>query len=461
MGSEFEPELLRRYGGNAPRYTSYPTAMQFHGGITLDDYAQAAARSGSVAGLPPLSLYVHIPFCADPCYYCACNRVITRQASVATNYVTRLLKEIELRSRLFDPARTVEQLHLGGGTPTYLGSAVLAEIMGVIGRYHALSEAPARDYSIEIDPRTVRADTLSSLRAAGFNRLSLGVQDFDEVVQRAINRRQSATMVADVLMEARALEFPSVNFDLIYGLPHQTLKSFAKTLERVIDMRPDRIALYGYAHMPALFKAQRQFAADVLPDANLRISLIDLAARSLSTAGYEHVGMDHFALPADPLVKARDDGTLHRNFQGYTTHVDRELINLGASAIGRIANLYVQNAKTVPQYQAAIDAGRLPLSKGLRLTLDDEIRADVIQQIMCRRRIDIGALERRWSLSFADYFPGEVRALEPFRADDLLLITAREIALTRRGSFLLRSIAQVFDAYASHGTSQARASRAI
>jgi len=198
MGSEFEPELLRRYGGNAPRYTSYPTAMQFHGGITLDDYAQAAARSGSVAGLPPLSLYVHIPFCADPCYYCACNRVITRQASVATNYVTRLLKEIELRSRLFDPARPVEQLHFGGGTPTYLGSAVLAEIMGVIGRYHALSEAPARDYSIEIDPRTVRADTLSSLRAAGFNRLSLGVQDFDEVVQRAINRRQSATMVADV-----------------------------------------------------------------------------------------------------------------------------------------------------------------------------------------------------------------------------------------------------------------------
>lgn len=460
---EFAPEILRRYGVNAPRYTSYPTAMQFHGRISADDYRrEAAGASGYAAAEQPLSLYVHIPFCADPCFYCACNRVITRRADIAVSYVSRLTAEIEERSRYFDRSRPVHQLHFGGGTPTYLSTATLAELMQTIGRHFQLTESATRDYAIEIDPRTVGHDTLSDLKAMGFNRLSLGVQDFDPAVQRTINRIQPESSVRRVLDEARALAFPSVNFDLIYGLPRQTLASFADSLAQVTDMRPDRIALYGYAHMPTAFKAQRRFSADILPDSGLRLSLLSLALESLTAAGYVHIGMDHFALPADGLVTARDDGTLYRNFQGYTTHAHSDLVSVGASAIGRIGRLYVQNAKGLGEYQSAIDSGQMPLSRGLMMTRDDEIRADVIQHIMCRRRICGEDIESRWQIDFARYFSQELQVLATLEADGLLALSGHAVTLTARGDFMMRNIAMVFDAYVNGtGGTPRYASRAI
>ncbi len=461
MGVEFDSKLLRRYGGNAPRYTSYPTALQFHDEITALDYRQAAASSSGTMRRGPLSLYVHIPFCANPCYYCACNRVITRQTGVAMKYVSHLLREIEQRSGHFDPSRPVEQLHFGGGTPTYLATDVLAEILESIRRHYRLTDSPERDYSIEVDPRTVTGDTLPALRKAGFNRLSLGIQDFDAQVQRTINRIQSATLISDVLDAAKEQGFRSTNFDLIYGLPRQTSEGFARTLEKVVAMRPDRIALYGYAHMPQMFKAQRRFTADSLPGPAARIALLDLAVGTLSEAGYEHIGMDHFALPEDSLTAALHNQTLHRNFQGYTTHAACDLVNFGSSAIGRVGKLYVQNAKSVAQYESLILAGALPLAKGLMLSRDDEIRSDVIQQIMCRRRISIDAVEERWRLSFADYFDREIESLGALEADELVVVSKREIRLTPRGVFLMRNVAMAFDAYASAALQQARASQAI
>jgi oxygen-independent coproporphyrinogen III oxidase len=456
MTVEFNPELLQRYGGNVPRYTSYPTAVQFHERISAADY-EAAAR-GRSAG--PVSVYVHVPFCWSPCYYCACNRIITHQESTATQYVERLTREIELRARCFEEGRPAEQLHFGGGTPTYLTTAVLSGVVKTIGRYFPLTRASRRDYSIEIDPRTLESGTLAELKQIGFNRLSLGVQDFDPAVQRIINRVQPEEMVQAALDEARRLQYSSVNFDLIYGLPGQSPFSFAATLERVMAMRPDRIAVYGYAHLPTLFKAQNRFNNMELPDAKTRIALLGLAIRELGKAGYVHIGMDHFALPDDSLARARKGGTLQRSFQGYTTHADMDLVNFGASAIGRVGDLFVQNAKHLNEYKRAIDGGKLPLSKGLRLTRDDQIRADVIQRVMCQRRVDIDELEARWGLDFPDYFGREIESLQSLQDDDLMTLTQHEIKVTPRGEFLLRNIAVVFDAYAGISAPR-RASKAI
>jgi oxygen-independent coproporphyrinogen-3 oxidase len=457
MTVEFSPELLQRYGGNVPRYTSYPTAVQFHERISAADYA-AAARGRSEGD--PLSIYVHVPFCWSPCYYCACNRIITHQQSTATQYVERLTREVELRERFFQEGRPAAQLHFGGGTPTYLSTEVLSALVQTIGRHFPLTQASARDYSIEIDPRTLKSSTLAELKQIGFNRLSLGVQDFDPEVQRIINRVQPAEMVQAALDEARRLQYSSVNFDLIYGLPSQSLFGFAATLERVMAMRPDRIALYGYAHLPSLFKAQNRFSPSSLPDAKARIALLALAIRELGKAGYVHIGMDHFALPEDSLTLARRDGTLQRSFQGYTTHADMDLVNFGVSAIGRVGDLFVQNAKQLHEYKRAIDAGRLPLSKGLRLSRDDQIRADVIQRIMCQRRVAIDELESKWGLHFTDYFAQELKGLESLQDDELIALTQHEILVRPRGEFLLRNIAVVFDAYAGI-TAPQRASKAI
>ena len=461
MDVQFDPELMRRYDREGPRYTSYPTALQFQPGVGPADYARAAAASPGAQRRDPLSLYVHIPFCFSPCFYCGCNKVITRQVQRADPYVRQLDAEIELRSRYFDTSRSIEQLHLGGGTPTFLPQARMEALLGSLSRHFTLIDTPDRDYSIEIDPRTVTPDAIRMLVGLGFNRISLGVQDFDPAVQAAVNRLQSVELVRGILDAARALDLRSINFDLIYGLPRQTLSSFEATLDQVIALRPDRLAVYGYAHMPTLFKAQRQIPAAELPDARLRLALLQMAVNKLTGAGYEYIGMDHFALPEDSLAQAQRNGTLHRTFQGYTTHASRDLVSVGVSAIGQVGNLYVQNHKALPEYAAAMNRGELPQQRGVVASEDDVVRRDVIQQIMCHGRLDIGSLERRHALRFDAYFAAERPRVQALAQDGLVEIDAAALTLTPRGRLLMRNVAMAFDAYLAKRTTPVVQSRAI
>jgi oxygen-independent coproporphyrinogen-3 oxidase len=443
----FDPQIMRRYDREGPRYTSYPTARQFHARLPVDAYEAAAATSRGALEGSPLSIYAHLPFCASPCFYCGCNRVVTRELHRIDDYLESLIAEASLRSRHFDRARVVEQLHFGGGTPTYLPKKLLVGLMERLARDFQLTSDPARDYSIEIDPRGTDAALLELLAGLGFNRVSLGVQDFDEHVQRAVNRVQPAGCVAAVYEAARTLGFRSINFDLIYGLPLQTVSTFAATLDRVIGMRPDRLAVYGYAHMPQMFKAQRQIRASDLPNAATRLSLLQLTVDKLCSAGYVYIGMDHFALPGDGLARARDDGTLHRSFQGYTTHADRDLVSVGVSAIGRIGDLYVQNYKTLPDYRTAVGRGVLPSHQGARMSADDRLRRDVINQIMCHGVVDVPGIERAHAIEFDRYFAPEFEQLRRLEADGLIALAPDRLALTAVGRLLMRNVAMAFDAY--------------
>lgn len=457
----FDPELMRRYDREGPRYTSYPTALQFHEGLASQAYETAARSSRGATALEPLSLYVHIPFCFSPCFYCGCNKVVTRQAGRGDDYLRDLNKEMALRSRWFDSSRPIEQLHLGGGTPTFLSTQRLAALLDALGRHFALTDDPGRDYSIEIDPRTVSPASIQMLTDIGFNRISLGVQDFDPDVQAAINRVQPPAMVQDILDAARALDLRSINFDLIYGLPRQTLATFAATLDRVIQMRPDRLAVYGYAHMPSIFKAQRQIHAADLPDAATRLALLQLAVNMLTDAGYEYIGMDHFALPGDTLAQAQRNGSLHRTFQGYTTHASRDLVSLGVSAIGQVGGLYIQNHKGLREYSAALERGELPQKRGVVMTEDDAVRREVIQQIMCHGKLDIASVERSHAIVFDDYFAAEWPRVRALANDGLVTIGAGEITLTARGRLLMRNVAMTFDAYLVRRTERPLQSRLI
>ena len=457
----FDPQLMRRYDREGPRYTSYPTALQFHEAVGLDAYAAAAATSSGALERAPLSVYVHVPFCHSPCFYCGCNKIISRKVDRADAYLHRLYREIELRGRYFDRGREVEQLHFGGGTPTFLPDDRLVALMAALGRTFRLLRTDQRDYSIEIDPRTVGPETLRTLWDLGFNRLSLGVQDYDPGVQRAINRWQPVDMVSGVLDAARALGFGSINFDLIYGLPRQTPSTFRATLATVIAQRPDRLAVYGYAHMPQMFKAQGQIASADLPDASTRLALLQMAVQDLTAAGYVYIGMDHFALPSDPLARARENGTMHRSFQGYTTHASRDLVSFGVSAIGQVGSLYIQNHKTMPQYAERLDQGRLPLHRGVLMSGDDTLRRDVIQQIMCHGTIDCASTERRFNIDFDDYFAAELARLVALQDDGLVACGDRRIELTPRGRLLMRNVAMVFDAYRNAGAGAPRLSRVI
>jgi oxygen-independent coproporphyrinogen-3 oxidase len=443
----FDPGIMQRYDKEGPRYTSYPSARQFHGGLAADAYETAASTStGALAG-DPLSLYVHLPFCSSPCFYCGCNKVITRDVGRAETYLRHLLDEVGFRSAYFDRERVVEQLHLGGGTPTFLPKHLLTALLDRLGRDFRLMDSDDRDYSVEIDPRGTGPDMLELLAALGFNRISLGVQDFDDAVQRAVNRVQSPAMVAAVYDEARRLGFRSINFDLIYGLPRQTLATFGATLDRVIGMRPDRLAVYGYAHMPRLFKAQRQIRSTDLPNAATRLALLQLTVDRLCSAGYVYIGMDHFALPEDGLAKARENGTLHRSFQGYTTHANRDLVSFGVSAIGQVGDLYVQNHKSVPDYEDAIASGSLPSHQGVRMSTDDRIRKDVINRLMCHGHVDFAVVEARFGIGFHDYFARELEQLHSQRADGLVDFDGSRIDLTPVGRLLMRNVAMTFDAY--------------
>lgn len=443
----FDPTMMRRYDREGPRYTSYPTALQFRDGLAPEVYDAAARASPGARLRDPLSIYVHVPFCTSPCFYCGCNKIVTRQRHRAEVYLADLVAEISLRSRHFDRAREVEQLHFGGGTPTFLTPDQLEDLLGVLGRHCRLSDSPGRDYSIEIDPRTVDAGYLERLWGLGFNRLSLGVQDFDPAVQQAVNRVQSPALVAEVVAVARGLGFASINFDLIYGLPRQTPQSYARTLEQVLELKPDRLAIYGYAHLPQLFKGQRQILAGELPDAGQRLALLQSSIATLTDAGYVYIGMDHFARPDDPLAEAQRTGTLHRSFQGYTTHASRDLVSFGVSAIGQVGDLYVQNHKRLEDYSDALARGVLPSQRGVTLTADDRVRRDVIQQIMCQGRIEPAAIGRRHGLAFDTYFAAEIGRLEPLIDDGLVAPAGEDYVLTGTGRLLMRHVAMAFDGY--------------
>jgi oxygen-independent coproporphyrinogen III oxidase len=462
--SPFDAELLRRYDRPGPRYTSYPTAPQFAAGFDEGAYREHARRSNAELIPRDLSIYVHVPYCFSPCFYCGCNRIITRDLSKGALYVERLLKEIELTAALFDADREVVQLHFGGGTPNFLRGAEFTTLVDALERRFPLSTHADRDFSIELDPRYVEAADLELYSELGFNRASLGVQDFDPEVQKAVNRIQSVEQTTVAVDACRAHGFRSINIDLIYGLPKQTLEGFERTLDIVLQARPERLAVYGYAHLPRTFKAQRQIDAIDLPSVETRLDLLHLAAEKLGAAGYRYIGMDHFALPADDLARAQIAGGLHRNFMGYTTHADCDLLGLGVSAISHIGDSFSQNPRDLPSWEIALDQGRLPVWRGIHLDADDILRADLINQLMCQGSIDVAKLERRYCIDFAEYFAAALDPLAQLESDGLVEVFHNRIAATSRGRPLLRIIAMCFDRYlptAVAGANQTRYSRVI
>jgi oxygen-independent coproporphyrinogen-3 oxidase len=444
---QFDPSLLQRYDRPGPRYTSYPSAPRFRPDFTEADLRHHAAHSNEEPIPRDLSLYVHVPFCFSPCFYCGCNRIITRDASRGAPYVERLLREAELVSRLFDRDRAVAQVHFGGGTPNFLDAPALRGLLDGLSHHFRFSTGDDRDFSIELDPRTVRDGDIAAYADMGFNRASFGVQDFDRTVQLAINREQSVTQTLTALQECRAHDFRSVNVDLIYGLPRQTVAGFRRTLDIIADARPDRVAVYGYAHLPQMFKAQRQIAEQDLPDAAARLDLLQAAIERLTGAGYVYIGLDHFALPGDELTRALEAGTLQRNFMGYTTHAACDLIGLGVSAISHVGDSFSQNHRDITAWELAVDHGKLPLHRGLTLDDDDVIRADVIQKLMCTGVVDCAALATWHDIDFDEYFADALVQLAPLAADGLVEWTTNRIVATSRGRLMLRIIAMCFDRY--------------
>lgn len=441
----FNPDLLARYGANGPRYTSYPTALQFRDDFDPADYLRAAADPG--ASTTDLSLYFHIPFCDTACFYCGCNRIATRNRAHARPYVDRLKRELALQAACFDTRRPVSQLHWGGGTPTFLSHDEMAELMAATRRHFTLVPDAQGEYSIEVDPREASPKTIVHLRNLGFNRLSLGVQDFDPMVQQAINRIQPLEMTASVMRAARATGFHSISADLIYGLPHQTVDSFGRTLDTMLALAPDRLSVFAYAHMPERFKMQRRMGPATLPSPAMRLALLRRAVERLTEAGYVYIGMDHFAMPTDALARAQTQRTLQRNFQGYSTRADCDLIGFGASSIGKVGDVYAQNAKDLPAYATSIDAGRLAIARGVRLTVDDRLRRDVITQLMCNLELRFDEFEAAYGIHFADTFELELRRLRGFEEDGLVSIGARKLEVRTAGRMLVRNIAMVFDRY--------------
>ncbi|HEX3121784.1 MAG TPA: oxygen-independent coproporphyrinogen III oxidase [Rhodanobacteraceae bacterium] len=445
--AQFDPALIARYDVAGPRYTSYPAAPQFHGGFG-EAQLRAAIRASNEDPIPRrLSVYVHVPFCLSPCFYCGCTRVITRDTSKADIYLDRLYREIELIAPLFDRDRTLVQLHFGGGTPNFLDERRMGELLDSLARNFSFDRSADREFGIEIDPRTCDPDYVRMLARHGFNRISVGIQDFDPEVQKAVNRIQSVEQTRAVLDTARECGFRSTSVDLIYGLPKQTPEKFARTLDQVIALGSDRIACYAYAHLPERFKAQRQIVAADLPDAATRLKLLGLSVEKLTAAGYRYVGMDHFARPSDDLAQAQDAGTLQRNFQGYSTHGDCDLIGLGMSSISHVGATFSQNARDLPTYYAALDTGRLAVVRGLTLDDDDFIRADAIQQLMCHGILDIPAFEARHQIDFDEYFADELARLLEIERDGLIEVGDDRLRVTSRGRFLLRIIAMCFDAH--------------
>ncbi|MGC9561859.1 oxygen-independent coproporphyrinogen III oxidase [Brachymonas sp. M4Q-1] len=459
--SHITPELLARYDIAGPRYTSYPTADRFVEAFGENDYVAALEqRSNGRAGqVLPLSLYVHVPFCESLCYYCACNKIITKHHERGAEYLRYLQREIDLHVGRLGRGQTVSQLHFGGGTPTFLNDAELTELMGMIRG--AFTLVPGGEYSIEVDPRTVDETRLRTLARLGFNRLSFGVQDFDPEVQKAVHRIQPASQVFALVEAARKIGFESVNVDLIYGLPQQTAASFARTLEQVCTLRPDRIALYAYAHLPERFKPQRRIDAYTLPSGGEKIQMLSQSLQAFSQAGYVYVGMDHFALPDDALAVSKRQGSLHRNFQGYSTQPDCDLIGLGVSAIGRIGSTYSQNAKTLEEYYDCLDRGHFPVVRGLALTRDDLIRRTVIMAIMCQGEVEYETINLAYMIDFRQYFARELEDLKRLQGEGMVEVDAQRLQVTDQGWYFVRGVAMVFDKYLQANLSRTRFSKII
>ncbi|MDM0087050.1 MULTISPECIES: oxygen-independent coproporphyrinogen III oxidase [unclassified Variovorax] len=453
--------MLQRFDVQGPRYTSYPTADRFVEAFGSEDYAQALRQRALNTGARalPLSVYVHLPFCASLCYFCACNKIVTGHPERAEAYLDYLEREIALQVAQLGRGAAVSQLHLGGGTPTFLDDAALARLMAMLRG--AFTLAPEGEYAIEIDPRTIDEARLERIAALGFNRLSFGVQDFDAAVQKAVHRIQPAEQVFDLVASARRLGFGSINVDLIYGLPRQTAASFDRTLEKICALRPERIALYAYAHLPERFKPQRRIDPAELPDAAAKLDMLSRSIAALTAAGYVYIGMDHFALPTDPLAIARRQGRLHRNFQGYSTQPECDLVALGVSAIGRVGATYSQNAKTLEEYYDLLDQGRLPVVRGLALSRDDVLRRAVIMALMCQGQLSFESIGLAHLVDFRQHFAAELEALQPLVAQGLVTVDDHEIEVTPIGWFFVRAIAMVFDRYLQADRNRSRFSRII
>ena len=454
-------DLLRRFDLNGPRYTSYPTADRFVEAFTAEEYIQALEqrRTGAAAMALPLSLYVHIPFCESLCYYCACNKIVTKHHDKATAYLRYLSREVDLHMAHLGAGQTVSQLHLGGGTPTFLSDDELRGLMSMLRRSFHL--VPGGEYSIEVDPRTVDAGRLALLAELGFNRLSFGVQDFDPAVQKAVHRVQPAEQVFALMETARQQGFESINVDLIYGLPLQTPESFDRTLAQVALLKPDRVALYAYAHLPERFKPQRRIVPAELPSGSAKIAMLSRALDAFEAAGYVYVGMDHFALPTDALAIAKRQGRLHRNFQGYSTQPDCDLIALGVSAIGRVGATYSQNAKTIEEYYDHLDQGRLPVVRGLAVSRDDLVRRAVIMALMCQGVLQYESIELAFLIDFKTYFAKELEALQELVGQGMVVVNGQGIEVTAQGWFFVRAVAMVFDRYLQADRNRSRFSKII
>ncbi|MBV8467521.1 MAG: oxygen-independent coproporphyrinogen III oxidase [Burkholderiales bacterium] len=461
QGLRFDRSLIERLSASGPRYTSYPTADRFTERYGEAAYRRIAARRFGAGSERPLSIYVHLPFCNTICFYCACNKIATKDRRRADVYLDYLAREIELQAPLFAARSRVEQIHLGGGTPTFLNDTQLTRLMRLLYDKFTFAPDSIGEYSIEIDPRKVAPRTIHLLREHGLNRVSIGVQDLDPQVQEAVNRIQSEEETRNVVDAARMAGFHSISMDLIYGMPKQTVASFSRTLDRVIDMRPDRLSVYHYAHLPHLFMPQRRIHEAELPSSEIKLDILAGAIDKLTAAGYVYIGMDHFALPTDELARAQRKGTLHRNFQGYSTHDDIDLLGLGISSIGKIGASYSQNVRDEKQYYALLDEGRLPLFRGIELNDDDRLRRDLIQHLMCDFQLDFARFGRRWNIDFASYFAPEWPRLQELAAMGVVELAPDSLHVTDAGRLLVRNVAMVFDRYLREAQTTARYSKTV
>jgi len=443
----FNKDLIRRYDTFGPRYTSYPTAVQFTTDYDDEDYQRWVKYSNENPIPSPLSLYLHIPFCDTICYYCGCSKVITKDKTKAAPYIKLLKHEIKLQGALFAKDRKVTQIHWGGGTPTFLSDEEIKEIIDCIRENFNVVDDSEVEFGIEVDPRTVDQQRLKSLSEMGFNRISFGVQDFDPAVQEAVNRVQSTDEIKQHIDDARNFGFKSINIDLMYGLPKQTVQSFTETLDTTIKLNPDRLAVYNYAHLPEMFKPQRRINEDELPSAEEKLNILQLCIDKLQDAGYVYIGMDHFAKKTDDLVTAQREGSLQRNFQGYSTHADCDMIAMGITAISQVGDNYGQNVRTIEEYESYLKQNRIPVFRGIELEADDVLRREVINQLMCNNSLDIEQLERRWRIDFKSYFKTSLEGLQQMADDGLLKISNTKLTITATGRLLARSICMQFDRY--------------
>lgn len=446
--------LVNKYSGNGPRYTSYPTAPQFADDFPMENYLEQT-EGNQASSRSDLSLYVHLPFCRDICYYCACNKIVTREAGASLRYLDKLHREIELQAELHGSSRPIRQLHWGGGTPTYLDNAELTQLMHDLASHFQLLDQGHREYSIEIDPRTTDGNSIALLKGLGFNRISLGIQDFDPLVQRSVNRVQPFKMVSKLVDQIRAHDFRSLSLDLIYGLPNQDRYTMDATLDKVLQLQPERIACYNYAHLPDRFSSQRAIDRQSLPTASSKLDMQQQIADKLQLGGYLHIGLDHYVLRDDDLALAQQQGRLQRNFQGYSVQLADDLLGLGVSAISQIGDYYVQNVRNLDEYYDILEEGRLPLARGYAMNSEDKLRRHVIMELICNMYLDIADFNLLHDIDFGMHYSTELAQLESMAADGLLELARDSIRITERGRPFLRNICMIFDQYLSSATSTA------